>query len=229
MKRGLVRKGLLGVLVGAVVLSLAAGPACAEPRTLRFQVNYPGTSYGGSTMKYFAEQVEKESGGQLKVQLFFVGQILKAKEAFSALDRGMVDGLYSALIYYAGVVKEANWEWLPFTWSNAEECVDLYMNKGLLKVMQEALAQHGVRYLVPIPMGTLGFLTKFEATTMADFKGKKIRGSAPRPRSFSSWGPPPCRCRPTSSTPRSRGEPSRGPSTPGIPSAPISSTRSSTT
>jgi TRAP-type C4-dicarboxylate transport system substrate-binding protein len=62
-------------------LGIMAVPALAGPHLLRFQVNYPGTSYGGASMKYFAGQVEKLSGGKLKVQLFFAGQILKTRQA----------------------------------------------------------------------------------------------------------------------------------------------------
>ncbi|MBU4563614.1 MAG: TRAP transporter substrate-binding protein DctP [Proteobacteria bacterium] len=131
-------------------------------------------------MRYFADQVAKESGGALKCQLFFAGQILKTKEAFSALQKGMVDGLYSALLYYGGIVKEASWEWLPFTWQDPSQVVDLYYNRGLLQVMEQALAAHRVHYLGAIPMGTLGFLTKFDVKQLADFKGKKIRASGPQ-------------------------------------------------
>lgn len=163
-----------------LAVSLMGDLAWAREKTLRFQVNYAGTSKGGASMRYFAEQVAKESGGALKCQLFFEGQILKTKEAFSALQKGMVDGLYSALLYYGGIVKEASWEWLPFTWQDPAQVVELYYKKGLLQVMQQALAAHGVQYLGAIPMGTLGFLTKFPVKSLADFKGQKIRASGPQ-------------------------------------------------
>jgi len=171
------------LLVGTVLmlaLFIASGSAWGASKMLRFQVNYLGTSYGGTSMKHFAKEVAKESGGQLEVKLFFEGEILKTKEAFSAMQKGLVDGLYSALLYYGGVVKEASWEWLPFTWESAQQVEDLYMNHGLLALMQEALAQHDVRYLTAIPMGTLGFLTKFPVTKMSDFEGKKLRASGPQ-------------------------------------------------
>lgn len=169
-----------GGLALLLTLCLTAGLAWGADKALRFQVNYPGTSYGGSCMQYFAEQVAKESGGKLEVQLFYEGQILNTKEAFSALQKGMIDGMYSALLYYAGVVKEGSWEWLPFTWDSTEQVVDLYTNKGLLQVMQEALVPHDVHYLAAIPMGTLGFLTKFPVTKRDDFTGKKLRASGPQ-------------------------------------------------
>ncbi|MFH1058390.1 MAG: TRAP transporter substrate-binding protein DctP [Pseudomonadota bacterium] len=169
----------LGMAVLAITL-LVQGPAWAAARTLRFQVNYAGTSHGGDSMKHFAQQVAQESKGELECQLFWEGQALKTGEAFSAMQKGMVDGLYSALLYYGGVVKEAHWEWLPFAWDNPDQVVELYYKHGLLKIMEEALAGHGVKYLAAIPMGTLGFLTKFPVQTLADFKGKKIRGAGPQ-------------------------------------------------
>ena len=174
-------KRLLSVALALVLaVSLTSTFAWGGEKTLRFQVNYAGTSKGGASMRYFADQVAKESGGALKCQLFFAGQILKTKEAFSALQKGMVDGLYSALLYYGGIVKEASWEWLPFTWQDPNQVLELYYQKGLLQVMQKALAAHGVQYLGAIPMGTLGFLTKFPVNNLADFKGQKIRASGPQ-------------------------------------------------
>lgn len=180
MKKLIARKALLTALALSMAVIVSAGSALGAEKVLRFQVNYPGTSYGGASMKYFAKQVAEESQGKLEVQLFFAGQILKTNEAFSAMQKGMVDGLYSALLYYAGVVKEASWEWLPFTWRTPEQVNELYLEEGLLDVMQEALARHEVRYLAPIPMGSLGFLTKFPVKGLADFKGKKIRGAGPQ-------------------------------------------------
>jgi len=174
------RRLLSVVLAMLLAIGLTGSVAWSGETVLRFQVNYAGTSKGGASMRYFADQVAKESGGALKCQLFFAGQILKTKEAFSALQKGMVDGLYSALLYYGGIVKEASWEWLPFTWQDPTQVLDLYYKHGLLELMQQALAPHGVQYLGAIPMGTLGFLTRFPVENLGDFKGKKIRGAGPQ-------------------------------------------------
>ena len=182
-------KFLALMLVFAVWALCPAGQqAWGQEKTLRFQVNYPGTSYGGDTMRYFAQRVDANSGGRLKVQLFYAGQILKSAEAFGALQKGMIDGMYSALIYYGGVVKEANWEWLPFMWETPEQVIELYTKHGLLDLMRQALAQHKVRYLAPIPMGTLGFLTKFDVKTISDFQGHKIRGMGTQAKIIQALG-----------------------------------------
>ena len=180
MNRYGAKRAVVAAIVALMALGLFSGAAWGGDKVLRFQVNYAGTSNGGATMRYFADQVVKESGGALKCRLFFAGQVIKTKEAFSALQRGMFDGLYSALLYYGGIVKEASWEWLPFTWQNSSQVMELYYQHGLLALMKEALAPHGVEYLGAIPMGTLGFLTKFPVKHLADFKGKKIRGSGPQ-------------------------------------------------
>ncbi len=175
------KKRLVLVVVGLLLAMMAAGgQVWGAEKTLRFQVNYPGTSYGGECMRYFADQVAKETGGKVEIQLFYAGQILNTKEAFTALQKGMINGMYSALLYYGGVVKEAHWEWLPFTWETSEQALDLFLNQGLMEVMKEAMLQYDVVYLGAIPMGTLCFLTKFPVEKMADFTGKKIRASGPQ-------------------------------------------------
>ncbi|MEM4724904.1 MAG: TRAP transporter substrate-binding protein DctP [Candidatus Hadarchaeum sp.] len=173
MRRKLNMTGI-GILCAVIGL---LGTSIAAERVLRFQVNYAGVSHGGDTMRYFAEQLEKESKGALKCQLYWEGQVVKTAESFSALQRGMVDGLYSALLYFSGVVKEAGWEWIPFGWDDTDQIMAVYYKEGVVDLMDKALEAHGVKFLGAIPMGTLSFLTKFPVSQLADFKGKKIRAS----------------------------------------------------
>ena len=186
MKR-LLTMVIVSFLVTAAFVSLTDG----KERVLRFQVNYAGVSHGGDTMRYFAEQLANISGGSLKCELFWEGQIIKTAESFSALQKGMVDGLYSALLYFSGVVKEAGWEWIPFAWNDTEQIMTIYYEKGVLEAMDRALRDHGVKFLGAIPMGTLSFMTRFPVTSIHDFKGKKIRASGAQARLVQSMGAAP--------------------------------------
>ena len=42
-------------------------------------------------MKHFAENVEKQTNGQVKFKLYHSGQLYKGKEEFAALERGDID------------------------------------------------------------------------------------------------------------------------------------------
>lgn len=161
---------VLGVLFGY-------GTAFAKTYTLKMQSVYPETSHGPQMLKKFAAKVEEYSKGQVKVKLFWPGQLVHLKEGYDAVSKGMVDGIYSCLIYYGGIVPEGKTEWLPFTWRDPKECYDLYMNAGYLKLMRQANAKHNVFYLFPMMSGTMGCMTKFPVKSLADFKGKKMRAT----------------------------------------------------
>jgi TRAP-type C4-dicarboxylate transport system substrate-binding protein len=153
------------------------GLANAKTYTMRIQSVYPETSHGPQMLKQFAAKVKEYTGGKVKVRLFWPGQLVHLKEGYDAISKGMVEGLYSCLIYYGGIVPEGKTEWLPFTWRNPAEAYDMYVKAGYLDLLRKANEQHGVHYLFPIMSATMGAMTKFPVKSLADFKGKKMRAT----------------------------------------------------
>ncbi|MEW5913967.1 MAG: TRAP transporter substrate-binding protein DctP [Thermodesulfobacteriota bacterium] len=170
------RLGLLAI-VAALCLLIGAGPAAAKDYTLRIQSVYAEVGHGPQMLVKFAAKVEQYTKGQVKVKLFWPGQLVPLKEGFDAVGKGMMEGLYSCLIYYGGIMPEGKTEWLPFSWRDAQEAFDIYTKAGYLKLLREASAKHKVFYLSPIITADMGFMTSFPVKTLADFKGKKLRAT----------------------------------------------------
>ena len=162
---------LVSVCVGLILMMSGA----AQAKILRFQCFYPEAGYAGQSASYFAKQVTKLSNGQVKVKMFWPGQLVKAKEALDSMKAGMIDGTVGSFLYFSGVVPEVNVQWLPFAWSSTEDAKAIMRNKGYMKVFGEAISKHGVTYLGPISVATMGLMTKFPVRTLDDMKGKKIR------------------------------------------------------
>jgi TRAP-type C4-dicarboxylate transport system substrate-binding protein len=154
-------------------VGLAAVPAGAE--TLRFQCAYPQTAYAGQSTEFFADEVKRLTDGKLEIKVFWPGQLTKTREAFDAVREGMIDGYSGSLLYFAGKVPEVNCQWLPFNWDNTAEARDVLLNKGFMATMGEAVAVHGVTYLAPLSVATMGLMTKFPVEKLEDLEGKKIR------------------------------------------------------
>ena len=167
-------KKFLMVLV-CLSCSVAWFSAPVMAKTLRIQCAYPQTAYAGQSTQFFADKVKELTKGELEVKVFWPGQLVKTKEAFDAVRQGMVDGYSGSLLYFAGLVPEVNCQWLPFNWTDAEDAKNVLLNKGYVKVMAEAVAQHGVTYLAPLSVATMGLMTKFPVHKLEDLKGKKIR------------------------------------------------------
>ncbi|WP_299982757.1 hypothetical protein [Desulfobacula sp.] len=60
--------------------------------------------------------------------IFMLNGVAAAKEGLTAMQRGMIDGYIGSMVYFAGVLPEVNGEWLPFSWKNVSEAMDIENN-----------------------------------------------------------------------------------------------------
>ena len=175
MRKSKAAKWITGVVVVSLCLFLCGASALAAQKIIRLQCVYPETSNGGLMVKTFAKKVDKYTGGQIKVKIFWPNQLVKVKEAYTAVSKGMVDVVYAAAIYYGGIVPALKSEFLPLTWSSPEDAYDLFYNGGYLELLRKASAKKGVWHLGTTFSGSMGFMTNFEVKNLDSFKGKKIR------------------------------------------------------
>jgi TRAP-type transport system periplasmic protein len=167
----------LVVLIAGFLFLMGSSPSEAKDYKLRIQSVYPEGSHGPVLLKDFAKKVEENSKGQIKVELFWPGQVIALTEAYDAISKGTIEGTYSCLIYYGGIVPEGKTEWLPFNWRTTEESIDIYLKAGYLDLLRKANMPHNVYYLFPMYSATMGCMTKFPVKTLEDFKGKKMRAT----------------------------------------------------
>jgi len=171
-------KRLLGIVVivtFVVVFGLFNASKVYATTVIKFQSVYPQTSFITENLIFFADKVKEYTNGEVEVKLYWPGQLVKTQEAFSALQRGMIDGLAVSAQYAVGFMPEGNGEWLPSSWENKEAMIDIYFNHGFLDLIRTAAAQHDIRYVAPLACGSMGLLTKFPVHKMEDLKGKKIK------------------------------------------------------
>ncbi len=157
------------------VIFLCPRPGVAKTFKLNLQCVYPEKAYMGQTTQFFAKRVEELTNGNVKIKVFWPGQMVKTKEAFDALSKGMIDAYSGSMLYFAGYVPEVNCEWLPFGWANPKEAREMYEKRGWLGFMREATQKHGVRYIAPLCVASMGLITQFPVHDVADMKGRKIR------------------------------------------------------
>jgi hypothetical protein len=88
------------VLVAAVSASLAfAGTAFAQPaRTLKMQSAVPPSATSQDAFKFFAERVDKLTGGSLKIEVHAAGQIVPPFEILDATSKKVIDGGHVELL-----------------------------------------------------------------------------------------------------------------------------------
>lgn len=138
---------------------------------------YPATNFHSENMAQFAADVDKASGGKLKITLHANASLFKAPEIKRAVQGGQAQ---------AGEILLANFqnEWqiygadgLPFLADSYDESVKLY--KAQRPLLEKKLAEQGMQLLYTVPWPPQGIYTKKPLSSAADLKGVKWRAYSP--------------------------------------------------
>ena len=171
------RKTFLGALAGAATLALAPVAAQAQTTTLRFhQMLPPQAAVPAFAIKPWAEKVEKESGGRIKVQLYPTMQLGgRPPELFDQAKDGVVDLIWTVLGYTPGRFPKSEVFELPFTSGSAEASSKAFQEYVETYVMDEF---KDVKLIAVHTHGPGMFHSKDPINKLEDLKGMKVRGGS---------------------------------------------------
>ena len=137
----------------------------------------PQAAIPANAIKPWAEKVEKESGGRIKVQLFPSMQLGgRPPELFDQAKDGVVDLIWTVLGYTPGRFPKSEVFELPFSSGDGGVLV-----QGLLGVCAEACRRTSTRTCKLIAVHTHGpglFHSKDPINKLEDLKGMKVRGGS---------------------------------------------------
>ncbi len=89
--------------VCATAITMATvGLASAKDFTLKIQTHLSAESLNGKNAAKFAKNVERMSGGRLKLEMFYSGSVVKSTETFDAAANGILDGDMTGAAYQTG-------------------------------------------------------------------------------------------------------------------------------
>jgi TRAP-type C4-dicarboxylate transport system substrate-binding protein len=172
----LTRKSFLGAVAGAAALA-AAPTAFAQTVTLRFhQMLPPQAIIPSQAIKPWAEKVEKESGGRIKVQRFDAMALGgKPPELFDQAKDGVVDLIWTVLGYTPGRFPKSEVFELPFFSGDAEagsKAFQEYVEKNAMDEFKD------VKLIAVHVHGPGLFHSKEPIAKLEDLKGMKVRGGS---------------------------------------------------
>jgi TRAP-type mannitol/chloroaromatic compound transport system substrate-binding protein len=75
----------------AVALALTAGTVSAETTKLRIQTHFSTETLSGKLAAEFIDDVTVMSGGEIEIDMFYSGSVVKAAETFDAAATGILD------------------------------------------------------------------------------------------------------------------------------------------
>jgi TRAP-type C4-dicarboxylate transport system substrate-binding protein len=163
--------------LGAVAAAAISGSALAQTVTLRLhQFLPPQATIPAKALIPWAQKVEADSGGRLKVQLFHAMQLGGAPpQLFDQAKDGIVDLTWTVLGYTPGRFNKSEVFELPFMSGSAEESsrafqayVEKYAADEFKDVKLIAVHTHGPGLLH----------TKTPVTGLESLRGMKVRGGS---------------------------------------------------
>ena len=170
-------RALLAGLTG--ILLLAAAPADAQQRQLRFGSPWPATSPFHQAILKYAEEVEKGSKGQLKILVFPDGQLGDIQALINGMQTGTVDMTYLA-IGNANVLKggpQLNLAYVPYLFRSKAAAEEIANGPIFQRMYEDVASQSGVRIFAVYGQRTPRGLhnSKRAVVKPDDLKGLKIR------------------------------------------------------
>ena len=160
----------------ALTLALAGASALAQTKW-DLAAAYPATNFHSENLVQFANDVEKGSGGKLKITVHANASLFKAPEIKRAVQGGQAQ---------AGEILLANFqtEWqlfgadgLPFLADSYDESSKLY--KAQRPMLEKKLADQGMGLLYAVAWPPQGIYSKKPLNSAADLKGIKWRAYSP--------------------------------------------------
>lgn len=165
------------VLSGLLGLGLALGAVEADAATLRLTSQMPAKHHVGQNLLAFKEIVERESKGELKIEIYPASQLYKDEETPQAVSTGAVDMGSVSLAQFAGTVPATDVFYVPFLFDTQERVrAATAPGSPIRSALDDAILKTGSRVLWWQAFGGSILLSKgFEVRNPEDLKGKKVR------------------------------------------------------
>jgi len=146
-------------------------------KVLRLTLQLPATHHLGLNVQSFADEVNKNTNGDIKVEVYPSAQLYKDKEVPQAVASGAVEMGVAALTRFVGTIPAVDLFYVPFLFAD-DDAVKNAVAKGspVRQPIDDAVLQTGARILWWQAYGGAVFLSNdFEIRSPADLEGKKVR------------------------------------------------------
>ena len=179
----------------AAVAAVSTAVQAQQPVTLKMQATWPASLTLYENFTYFAERVNKMSGGSLKIEAMPAGQVVPAFEVLDATNKKVLDGAHAWSGYWVGKNKAA----ILFTGGpggtfgmDMIDALGWMHHGGGIELAQEFFQKElklNVWWHPILPSGPQAFgWFKRPIKSLADFKGMKCRETGMAAEVFERMG-----------------------------------------
>ena len=138
---------------------------------------YPPSNFHTENLQQFVNDVDKATGGKLKIQLHPNASLFKAPEIKRAVQGGQAQAGEILLVNFENEDPLFGVDGVPFLATSYSESMKLY--KASKKVLEDKLSKQGLMLLYTVPWPPQGIYTNRTLNGVADMKGLKWRAYSP--------------------------------------------------
>ena len=160
----------------AALLFAATLPALAQTKW-DLPSAYPANNFHTENLQQFANDIEKATGGKLKIQIHSNASLFKAPEIKRAVQGGQAQAGEILLVNYENEDPLYGLDGVPFLATSYAEAWKLY--KASRRALEDKLAKQGMMLLYTVAWPPQGIYTNRTLNSAADMKGLKWRAYSP--------------------------------------------------
>jgi len=162
--------------IAAAIGLVTAWPVAAQTKW-DLPTAYPANNFHTENLAQFAADVDKATGGKLKIQLHPNASLFKAPEIKRAVQGGQAQAGEILLVNFENEDPLFGLDGIPFLATSYGESMKLY--KASKKALDDKFGKQGMKLLFTVPWPPQGIYTKRTLNSVADMKGLKWRAYSP--------------------------------------------------
>jgi TRAP-type C4-dicarboxylate transport system substrate-binding protein len=164
-------------LLAAAAIGFAIASPIGAQTKWDLPTAYPANNFHTENIQQFANDVDKATGGKLKIQVHPNASLFKAPEIKRAVQGGQAQIGEILLVNFENEDPLYGIDGVPFLATSYGESMKLY--KASRKALDDKLGKQGMKVLFAVPWPPQGIYTKRTLNSVADMKGLKWRAYSP--------------------------------------------------
>ncbi len=166
---------IIRVMIAALGLTYTLGAAAQTKWDL--PTAYPATNFHTENITQFVADVDKATGGKLKITVHANASLFKANEIKRAVQGNQAQAGEILLVNFENEDAFFGLDGVPFLATSYADAMKLY--KAERKTLEDKLAKQGVKLLYTVAWPPQGIYTNRPLNSAADMKGLKWRAYSP--------------------------------------------------
>jgi TRAP-type C4-dicarboxylate transport system substrate-binding protein len=162
---------------GIALAALTFGATAFAQTKWDLPTAYPATNFHTENITQFASDVDKATGGKLKITVHANAALFKAPEIKRAVQSGQAQMGEILLVNYQNEWQIFGTDGIPFLADSYDAAWKLYQAQK--PVLEKKLAEQGMTLLYAVAWPPQGIFVKKEIASAADLKGVKWRAYSP--------------------------------------------------